>query len=240
MNASVGYFIGGIVVGSIAGSITAWFVTKNRYEKKLDNKIKEMSDEIAKVDPFAPTKRKSKSGRSDADMTQKNKKEEKVNTVSYDDVVSTIKAAKKESESRVDYTKAYDTSNDEVSENQETFFDLMKDAEEVADDDDGTEIEFHNTKDLGSDPVIISAEEAGDVPNNYESEVLFYYVSNDVLIDEYDDQIDDPGKLIGDLIESSGFKKNIDRHLYVKNSRLCVVYDIQKVFTKWEGTEGGI
>ena len=239
MNANIGYLIGGIIGGSIAGSVITWVVTKKKYEKDLDNKIKEMSDEIAKVDPFAPTKKESKSNKFDEKKDEKKDKNPEVNeTVSYEDVLSTIKTAKKESKSKIDYTKSYDSSNDEIPENQETFFDLMKDAEEI--DDEETEVEFHNKKDLSSDPVIISADEAGDVPNNYESEVLFYYVSNDVLIDEYDDQIDDPSKLVGDLIESSGFKKNIDRHLYVKNSRLCTVYDIQKVFTKWEGTEGGI
>lgn len=233
MSPKIGYLIGGIIAGGAAGSVVTWLLTKKKYEKILDDKIQEMSDEIAKVDPFAP-KAKSKN--------IKEVKIEKDNTVTYDDVVNIVKDSKKESKSKTDYTKCYDPSGDEILEKQETIFDLMKDVEEVEDDEDesDTTVEFHNSSDLHSDPIAITSDEASELPNNYESETLFYYVPNDVLVDEYDEQIDDPGEFLGDLLDSTGFKKSLTRHLYVKNARLSVVYDVQKVFNKWEGMEGGV
>lgn len=241
MSPKVSYLIGGILIGGGVCSVISWLLTKKKYEKILEDKIQEMSDEVAKVDPFAPRSNK-KEKTNEVKIVSDNKNVQKV---SYDDVANLVKSSKssvKTDVKRTDYTKSYDPSGDEIITKQETIFDLMKDVEEVEEDEneDDTTVEFHSRSDLHADPIVISSDEASELPNNYESETLFYYVPNDVLVDEYDDQIDEPGQLIGDLLDSTGFKKNLTRHLYIKNPRLSIIYDVQKVFNKWEGMEGGV
>lgn len=237
MNPNIGYFIGGLVAGTLVGGICGWIVTKKRDEKILEDKIREMSDEVAKVDPFAPKTKKAETKKS-----QNIESEEKTN-INYDDVANLVRENKNKSTHKINYSSYYDDSEDDISKNQENIFDLMKNVNEVEDDEDEeikTDVEFHKVSDLHSEPVIITSDEAGDVPENYESEILFYYVHDDVVVDEYDDEVSEPERLVGNLLESSGFKKNIERHLYVKNPRLNVIYDIQKVFNPWEGKEGGV
>jgi len=236
MSPNIGYLIGGLVVGGGVGSITAWLITKKKYEKIMDNKIQEMSDEVAKVDPFAPKpKKKSEEIKIDDAAKVENK------AVSYDDISDLVRTSKSETKTRTDYTKAYDDSNDVVPAKQTDMFDILKEAKEVdLDDEDETEVTFHSKEDLHAEPYVISENEAGNIPDEYESETLFYYVPNDALVDEYDDEIDEPGKLVGQTLETSRFKENKDRHLYVRNPRLSVIYDVQKVFHEWEGKEGGV
>lgn len=237
MSPSIGYLIGGLVVGGAVGSIAAWLITKKKYEKIIDNKIQEMSDEVAKVDPFAPKPKKKESEEIKIDDTEKVENK----AVSYDDISDLVRTSKSEAKTRTDYTKAYDDSNDVVAAEKTNMFDILKEAKEVdLDDEDEAEVTFHSKEDLHTDPYVISEDEAGNIPDEYESETLFYYVPNDALVDEYDDEIDEPGKLVGQTLETSGFKENKDRHLYVRNPRLSVIYDVQKVFHEWEGKEGGV
>lgn len=239
MSSNIGYFIGGVLLGGILGGTGAWFATKKRYEKVLDAKVQEMSNEIAKIDPFAPKVKMEEKAVKKVEVNKAEVKTDIITPVSTDDV----KKFKEESKSKVNYSAAYE--NSEVETKATSIFDLMKDVEEVDDDEideDDPTIDFHSRADLHSDPFVISADAAGDIPDNYESETLFYYVPNDVLVDEYDEEIDEPGKCVGNLLTESGFKDkdNLSRHLYIQNPRLNVIYDIQKVLKPWEGKEGGV
>lgn len=241
---TTGYFIGGAILGLIVGGIGGAIIIKKKCDKDTEAQIQQMADEIAKVDPYAPGNYKSPI----IPVKMETEKTEDthpivVTSISEKEMEQTIKDFQKEikDSKKVDYTAAYDGRT--LKEKQEKEFELMKElakSDEEDEDEDHTTVDFHSRADLHSDPIIITADEAGDVPDNYESEVLFYYVQNDALVDEYDEEIDEPERAVGNLLETSGYKKNMDRHIYIKNPRLNVIYDIEKVFKLWEGKEGGV
>ena len=240
---NIGYFIGGALLGSVIGAVGGIIITKRKCDKETAAQIEQMSAEIAKVDPYAPGNynKMDKPVKMDVPEARVTSTGD-VAIPTEEEITSAVREFKKVGgPGKVDYTAAYDGTSTEGK--QESIFDLMKETDEVddeEDEDDEISMDIHSRADLHSDPVVISADEAGDVPDNYESEVLYYYVQNDVLVDDYDDEITDPEKLVGNLLDVSGFKKNLDRHLYVKNPRISYIYEIQKVFKPWEGKEGGV
>lgn len=90
--------------------------------------------------------------------------------------------------------------------------------------------EFHE-KNKGRAPIIISAEAAGDLPVSYEEEPLYYFMGCGTLVDDFDNVIEDPGRLLGDCLTKYGFidEDNEEDMIFVQNFDLDVCYTVQKV-----------
>lgn len=86
-------------------------------------------------------------------------------------------------------------------------------------------------------PKIISVDELGDLEAYIEEKTLFYYTYDDVLTDEDDNEIDNPGYLVGDCLEKYDFANNDENVIYVLNYSIDTCYEIQKVRGSWS-TEG--
>lgn len=80
-------------------------------------------------------------------------------------------------------------------------------------------------------PIIITAEEAGDLPCNYNEEPLYYFMGCGTLVDDFDNVIDEPGYLLGDCLTKDGFIDEEDNRdmLFVQNFAHDVCYTVQKV-----------
>jgi len=242
------WLVGGIVLGGAVFGAGAWFCTRRYYMNKIDETVKQMSDAIEAIDPYSPnsvTNGAFKPTVASADIISINdintgdkidpKDLEDMSAKAYSDVSRAAREIQKE---KTDYQKFY-TDVDVPEGGPVKMDDLLRDVKkEDEDDDDEHEPgpdDIHSKSDLYSDPVIVSDTEAGELPDSYTSETIYYYTKNDVVVDDFDEVIDDPGMILGNLLETSGFKKDLKSFLYVKNPRMSVVYCIQKVFEEWTG-----
>lgn len=83
-------------------------------------------------------------------------------------------------------------------------------------------------------PELISAEEFSNLPAYIETAALYFYFYDSVLVDEEDDEIDDPGVLVGDVLDSSGFSEdNTEDIIFVMNYQLDKAFEIHKVMGSW-------
>lgn len=245
--ANTGYFVGGVILGAIAGAIGGAIVTKKRLEKEHAAEIEQMSKEFAKLDPYGP----GNYGKI-MDVQIQNSPKEPVKDIigivqdssqlpseAEVKMAQAVREYKSEEKTKVDYTAMYDGKSAEEKQGQATVFDLLNNVpeEEEEEDEDDTTIDIHSRADLHSTPYVITADEAADIPDNYDSQVFYYYAQNGALVDDFDEEVDesDISECLGRTIAESGFDKNMDRHLYVKNDRLNVIYHIEKHFSEWEG-----
>lgn len=69
---------------------------------------------------------------------------------------------------------------------------------------------------------------------HYPKVTLHYYIQDDIVLTD-DDEVVNVHDLLGDCIEESGFDQNEDDLLYVRNDRLGVDYEIEKLFSQFTG-----
>ena len=243
---NVGYFIGGLFVGGAVFGTGAWLLTKRYCSIKNEESVKKMSDEMNRMSNLLLEKDRPLNNPSKLIENKKvNETEEKLEEMSREAYVAAARTVSEiQNAKKTDYGAFYDEHENKtgVSGADMTSFirDTSKSDEDEEDDDDAEPgiDDIHSKSDLNSDPVVISSDEAGDIPGTYSSEALYYYTKNDILVDDFDEVIDEPEKVVGNLLHSTGFDSNSNKIMYVKNARLCTIYEIQKVENEWKGKGG--
>lgn len=66
--------------------------------------------------------------------------------------------------------------------------------------------------------------------SNYEKQSLIYYQFDEILADEDENEVLDVGRLVGDILESSGFSDDDRDALYVRNDKIMVDFEITKLY----------
>lgn len=120
---------------------------------------------------------------------------------------------------------------------------MYKDAAEEehpvdSDEDDDVEDELdrineEHRENFNKPPKIISAEEFSNLPPQFETDALYFYHYDDVLVDDEDDEIDDPGVLIGDCLDKYGFRDSDEEIIFVINYRIDKAFEIHRVMGSW-------
>lgn len=85
-------------------------------------------------------------------------------------------------------------------------------------------------------PKIISVETWQNLPAHIEQDVLYFYAYDEVLCDENEEMIDEPGLLIGDALTKYGFVDSDERTIFVMNYATDTCYEVQKVDASWSDT----
>lgn len=85
------------------------------------------------------------------------------------------------------------------------------------------------------DPKIISAEDAGDLMPDITSTCLYYYVDDDIIVDEDENVVEDYERLLGKCLDKYGFKNNDESLIFVMNSEIDTCFEIQKVYGEFDG-----
>lgn len=65
---------------------------------------------------------------------------------------------------------------------------------------------------------------------NYEKQALVYYHFDQILADEDENEVLDYKRLIGDVLETSGFTDDDNDVLYVRNDKIMVDFEITKLY----------
>lgn len=225
-------FSAGLVTGAAAGV----FVTKKRLEKKCEDeialRIREMEEYYGHADqyarnssededvvsgenredgPLSPEKRKEI--KSKAALVGKHEKKENYRKYYNSDVAPMGVDASK-------WTNPESLSEEEVEKLEKEMEDPVEEANR-----------WHE-ENKHRPPKEITWEEFNALPEFIEREAIFVYKENELYVDEYDNFIYDPNKLVGDVLEDGDnalLNKEDKRVTFVLNYELDKVYEVQKL-----------
>lgn len=203
MKTNIIFAIGGAVVGLAAGVLSTKLYYKKKYEKISDKEIEDMKEywqnagfESLYGGGNDPIKDYEEYQKK-SDEEIKNKKEE-------------LKQRITDSKNNVAYNKIYVT----VASDENTNVTLEDKANEA------------HEENRNQPPRIIREEELGELPPNIDSQTLYLYTGDGTITDDCDNIIDEPGYLIGKVLDGI---KNFDDYdtLFILNNELDVCYEMQ-------------
>lgn len=97
----------------------------------------------------------------------------------------------------------------------------------------GYDMSCEHDRNRGDKPKLIKYEDYGE-DHTLTQSTLLYFVDNDILTTEDEEEIDDPTALVGNCLDKFGFKSNDDeKTIFVRNSKLGFDYEIIKVFESY-------
>ena len=119
-----------------------------------------------------------------------------------------------------------------------------EDDEPMTDEEDQAEQDNYDTYKLNEDhkkaiaenkpPYVIELSDFELTCVHFPKITLHYYIQDDLVITDDDEVINVPD-VLGDCLESSGFTENEDDILYVRNEKLGVDYEIEKLWSQFTG-----
>ena len=177
------------------------------YRKEKGESQARNSGYKGREDPnYIPYSQDSKHGNGDSWRSEAGKKS-KVDEI-YDQLAAELEHPSEDDESDVDAEDAYYRSVEKRKANS---------AEELS--------QRANSDDSG--PVIISFQECGLNPE-YDKEDLFFYKEDGVVTNDNEEICAAPEEMIGTCIQDSGFDRDSEKYLYVRNDRRLTYYAIEK------------
>lgn len=245
MDKKVFIFAGGVVIGAAAGILGSMKFFQKKYSAYADKVIADMEEYFNRTDEYART--------SFNDATVNPVSEDMdINPRELGVLAGTDRAEMKKrtkdyistpTEEKVNYAAMYkghstentaeENSDDQLTEESEE--ELESDA--AADEEPAEEmVTIEHKKNSNRKPKIISASDAAALPEHIEQETLYFYMYDDVLTDEDENDIADPEYLVGDALTKYGFSENDEKIIYVRNYALDTVYEIQKRYETWSDT----
>lgn len=100
-------------------------------------------------------------------------------------------------------------------------------------EDEVDRINREHIENRGKPPKIISAEEFSNLPANIETDTLYFYHYDNVLVDENEDEIDE-GMLVGDCLDKFGFRESDQEEIiFVMNYQIDKAFEIHRVMGAW-------
>lgn len=233
-------FVGGLVVGA-AGSLIA---TKFYYQKKADGEIesveKAFTDRLREIegekDDALDAASKALLSANDYHREDPGASELLRNKSTLDGIIKAGKA------DRVDYSLYYGSDDgkavsDAAKNSKESIEvdDHPHDDGEDGDMNDGIDepiIELGSGRDDLREPYEIDYREYGSLPT-FEFKELYFYQGDGTLVEaegESEDIIDNHSYLVGNVLEKSGFTKNEEKTIYVRNEYISCDFEVMKVF----------
>lgn len=213
------YFVAGVLVGGVVGSLTTFFFTKRYFDKKNEEDIKSVIESFSNPKPVE-AKPIDISESSDVPEKPKRNLPEAVERDSYTKYMKLMNNL-----GYTDYTKA---EIDELSKNLGyRNYDDQDIQTKAIETTTGIPEETMDTVtwEVNPDakPVIISPEEFGD-DDTYHRITLIYYADG-YLCDEDDLPLDDPEDVVGPNI-ASHFNEYEDDCAYVRNDKYHSYYEV--------------
>lgn len=216
------YFVGGVLVGGVVGSLTTFFFAKRYFDKKNEEDIKSVIESFSNPKPVEE-KPIDISESSDVPEKPKRNLPEAVENDSYTKYMKLMKLMN--NLGYTDYTKA------EIDELSKTLsyhnYDDQDIRTKAIETTTGIPEETMDTVtwEVNPDakPVVISPEEFGD-DDTYHRISLIYYADG-YLCDEDDLPLDDPEDVVGPNI-ASHFNEYEDDCAYVRNDKYHTYYEV--------------
>lgn len=231
MNKTIVCSVLSFVLGAGAGVFASW----KYFQKKSDNEVEEIKewyqnkiDDLSEIADAAFLDRYV-----DYDISEEG---EEVNPETPDPNMEEIQAKlQKNHEITTNYAEMYrqKAMNDpDIEEDGEGEADDQNDEYENSESERWNE---EHARNRGRAPRIISYEEAGNLAAYIGNETLYYYAYSDSVVTENEEEIDEPGLLLGDCLEKYDFIHSDERIIFVMNYDTDTCYEVQKIMGEWDG-----
>lgn len=236
-------FIGGLLLGSVAGAAAGVFYQKRKDKSEIDaisnsyhdifekqrKKIEELSDKeensLDSPEKFVTLQEGSMDEEELKEAFGKNyayNYNALARTVTNDPLMPTTdKATIKEPEPRDELESLHPVDSDEDIPEEEIL------TEEEAMYINGLKDSVNRDKERDTKPKIIKDEDYGS-DGRYEESNLFYYPDDDILCDENNQEIGNPSTVVGDTLDKFDFRHNNQDHMCIRNFMLGLDYWIIK------------
>lgn len=217
-------------LGAAVGGLTAYFLLKKPLEEEYKKKKAKCDEEIASMDAYlAEIRSKNISEELSEAYGYKNseKNGEKVQKISENEGKMDIKSSENGQKypKKTDYSAIYKRKIESEHPTDEDDLGLNLDEKRLKSES----LKANEVANSGYIPEVITEEEYRlGRPDFNDSMCLLYYPKDDILATEQDQEIENPYPIVGDLIKETGFDKNNDLVLYVRNYGHRTDYEIDK------------
>lgn len=236
------YLIGGIVLGAGMGILGSRKYFEKKYQAIEEKHVRELEDYFHRTDEYARQVEDDVKGLEENPVGGATQKIKGIERFSEDEREKIRQKLKENHRLTTDYAAMYDPKTGEKKyKNKEDFLEDEDPAESESpeDDDDGEmeKVHEHHQATKNRKPRIISADAVGDVPAYFDNKNLYFYAWDEVLVDDEDQVVDDPGLLIGDALTKYNFIDNDQMLMFVLNESQSTLYEIAKVKGAWNDGE---
>lgn len=223
--------------GAAAGSISMYFGVKKYFELKADLEIASVKD------AFERRLSETEDNKSSIDGGLEGPKEielkETINRLNNKpDLTDYTKYFKEKGEtSSLDLKEVIRDAKEEIDPSD---LERPEDDEPYSDEEDREETLNYIDHELNGasrdaiatdkDPYEIDPSDYELTCSNYEKQSLIYYQFDEILADDDENEVLDVSRLIGDVLETSGFTDNDVDCLYVRNDKIMVDFEITKLY----------
>lgn len=243
-------FVGGLVIGAAGGVLSTMAYFKNKYNKIADQQIREMeayyqksdvfargeyeNDDNAEINPIDSAKERYIKLADDYNNSNDITERDLMNKDTREEIRAKLL---KNHEITTAYSNMYDKEGNRIDQNVKAgdlqrFF---KEGEEIEDPEYGMSEADKATADhlehRNDPPKIISLQEFDDLPNYIDRSTLYFYNLDEVVADDNDEAIENPGMFLGNCLDE--FIDSGNDALFVYNPGLDTAYEIQRVDGSW-------
>lgn len=198
---------GSAVSGAAVGVVSTMHYFKKKYEAFAQKEIEDMRNCYYKMTTeYTPSEENQEPEKSLTEMDDEKRAEIK-------------KKLKKNWSETTNYASYYKNKNQDEQE------ELVEDEPPVITPEEADE----RKKNATQSPRLVSVDSLEELPEYVEMEAMFYYTYDDTVTDENDQEIEDPGRYLGDCLTKYGFNENEETVIYVRNFELDKVYEVTKV-----------
>ncbi len=206
-------FTGGLIVGATSGILATMQYFKNKYSNIAE-------EQIAETENYFNNKY------SKFDMAED---EAEVNPIREDnnDSSNTGRENGSLSKEKRDEIKEKLLKNHEITTNYAAIYNEKHDpnpVDELTEDELATAEHIEN---FGKPAQIITVDEYEALPSYIDRDTLYFYDLDEVVVDDEDEVIEDPTKLVGNCLE--GFVDSTDDIIFIWNPSIDTAYEIQRV-----------
>lgn len=232
--------------GLVAGAVSTFIGTKIYYRKKAESEIesveKAFTDRLREIegekDDALDAASKALLSANDYHREDPGASEMLRNRSTLDGIIKAGKA------DRVDYSlysgesSLADSGFDAAKNSKESIevddhpHDDGEEGDMVNDGIDAPIMEMGSGRDDLKEPYEIDYREYGSLPS-FEFKELYFYQGDGTLVEaegETEDIIDNHSYLVGNVLEKSGFTKNEEKTIYVRNEYISCDFEVMKVF----------
>lgn len=237
-NKSVICLFVGIVLGGAGGVLGTMNYFKKKYERIAEDEInkvlagfEEENNEYRRI-----VKDKYAKDEEERESSGDNREEGILSDEKRAEIKEKLRRNREEKEKKFNYAGVYAEKNElrKASEdrwNEDNDDEVDEDSIEEEEDDGAEEAAFiEEQKNRNKPPKIISEDAAANLDENWESEVLTYYIDDEIVADEDDEIVERPDILLGNALDQFDFRNNNEKLIYVANYQLNKVYEVSKVF----------
>lgn len=225
------YFVSGFVLGAAGGALAHKLYLDYTYKKEnqdLYDTYEDIDERYLRKDEVNPTE--SNTGRENGPISSQEREEIRRKLQTNHDITTNYAEMYKGSEEH-----PVDSDEDDPEEPGPEYFE-DEESEEIQQMENSLDATLEHEANKKKPPKIISYEAVTELPNYIEQDDLFYYVDDDILANEAEEELD-PETFIGDALWKYDFANNDETEIYVMNYALDTCYCVTKVHASYAATK---